>query len=36
MNATETLEQEHRVIERVASACGVCAGVLRRGARVPT
>ncbi len=36
MNATETLEQEHRVIEQVASVCGVCAEVLRRGARVPT
>ena len=33
--ATETLEQEHRVIEQVASACGVCAEVLRRGAQVP-
>ena len=35
MKATETLEQEHRVIEQVASACGVCAEVLRRGAQVP-
>ncbi len=36
MKATETLEREHRVIEQVASACGVCAEVLRRGAQVPT
>lgn len=36
MKATETLEHEHRVIEQVASACGVCAEVLRGGAKVPT
>lgn len=36
MNATETLEREHRVIEQVANACGVCAEVLRDGAKVPT
>ena len=35
MKAIETLEREHRVIEQVASACGVCAEVLRRGAQVP-
>jgi quercetin dioxygenase-like cupin family protein len=35
MNATETLEHEHRVIEQVASACGVCAEVLRGGTKVP-
>lgn len=35
MEAIETLEREHRVIEQVASACGVCAEVLRRGAQVP-
>jgi hypothetical protein len=27
MNATETLEHEHRVIEQVASACGVCESI---------
>lgn len=36
MKATETLEHEHRVIEQVASACGVCAEVLRGGTKVPT
>jgi hemerythrin-like domain-containing protein len=36
MKATETLEHEHRVIEEVASACGVCAEVLRGGTKVPT
>jgi len=35
MKATETLEHEHRVIEEVASACGVCAEVLRGGTKVP-
>lgn len=35
MKATEILEQEHRIIEQVASACGVCAEVLRGGGRVP-
>ena len=35
MKATETLEHEHRVIEQVASACGVCAEVLRGGTKVP-
>jgi hemerythrin-like domain-containing protein len=35
MKATETLEHEHRVIEEVASACGVCAEVLRGGTMVP-
>lgn len=34
MKATETLEHEHRVIEQVASACGVCAEVLRGGTKV--
>ena len=29
MKAIETLEDEHRVIEQVASSCGVCGGVLR-------
>lgn len=36
MKATETLEREHRVIEQVASVCGICAEVLRNGARIPT
>lgn len=36
MSATEKLEREHRVIEQVASACGVCSEVLRRGAKVPS
>jgi hemerythrin-like domain-containing protein len=35
MKATEILEREHRVIERVAGACGTCAEVLRKGAKVP-
>ena len=35
MKATEILEQEHRIIEPVASACGVCAEVLRGGGSVP-
>lgn len=35
MKAIEILEQEHRVIEQVAGACGVCVEVLRRGAQVP-
>lgn len=35
MKATEILEQEHRVIEQVASACGDCAEVLRGGGSVP-
>lgn len=35
MKAIETLEREHRVIEQVASACGICADILRRGAQVP-
>lgn len=35
MKATEILEQEHRIIEQVASACGVCAEVLRGGGSVP-
>lgn len=36
MRATETLEQGHRIIEQVASACGVSAEVLRSGSKVPT
>lgn len=36
MKATEALDQEHRAIEQVASACGVCAEVLRSGTKVPT
>lgn len=36
MKPTETLEHEHRVIEQVASACGVCAEVIRGGTKVPT
>jgi len=32
MKATEILEREHRVIERVAAACGKCAQVLEEGA----
>lgn len=36
MKATEVLEHDHRVIEQVASSCGVCAEVLRGGAKVPT
>lgn len=36
MKATEALEQEHRVIEQVASSCGMCAEVLRSGVKVPT
>lgn len=35
MKPTETLEREHRVIEQVASACGICAEVIRGGTRVP-
>lgn len=35
MKPTETLEHEHRVIEQVASACGVCAEVIRGGTKVP-
>ena len=35
MKATEILEREHRVIERVAAACGTCAEVLEKGAKVP-
>ncbi len=30
MNATEALEQEHRVIEQAASACGICRSTARR------
>lgn len=35
MKATEVLEREHRVIEQVASACGICAEVLQGGAKIP-
>ena len=35
MKATEALEHEHRVIEQVASACGVCAEALRSGTKIP-
>ena len=30
MKTTEILEREHRVIERVATACGACAEVLEK------
>ena len=36
MKAIEALERDHRVIEQVASACGLCAEALRGGAKVPT
>lgn len=35
MKATEMLEQEHRTIERVATACGVFAEMLQNGTKVP-
>ncbi len=35
MKATQRLEQEHRTIERVASACGVFAEMLQGGKRIP-
>ena len=35
MKATHKLEQEHRTIERVASACGVFAEMLQNGKNVP-
>ena len=35
MKATEVLEREHQVIEKVARACGTCAEVLERGIKVP-
>jgi hemerythrin-like domain-containing protein len=35
MKATEILEHEHRVIEQVASTCGVCAEALRGGTKIP-
>jgi len=36
MKVTEILEHEHRVIQQVASSCGVCAEALRSGTTVPT
>jgi hemerythrin-like domain-containing protein len=36
MKATEILGHEHRVIQQVASSCGVCAEALRSGTKVPT
>jgi hemerythrin-like domain-containing protein len=36
MKATEVLEREHRVIERVAETCGTCAEALRKGMKVPS
>ena len=36
MKATQKLEQEHRTIERVASACGVFAEMINNGTAVPT
>lgn len=36
MEATETLKHEHRVIEQVASACGICAEAMRDGTKIPT
>jgi hemerythrin-like domain-containing protein len=36
MKVTEILEHEHRVIQQVASSCGVCAEALRSGTKVPT
>jgi hemerythrin-like domain-containing protein len=35
MKAAEILKREHRVIERVATACGTCAEVLEKGTKVP-
>jgi hemerythrin-like domain-containing protein len=36
MKATEILGHENRVIQQVASSCGVCAEALRSGTKVPT
>ncbi len=36
MNATRKLEQEHRTIERVASACGVFSEMLQNDKKVPS
>lgn len=36
MKVTEILEHEHRVIQQVASSCGVCAEAMRSGTKVPT
>ena len=36
MKATEILEHEHRVIQQVASSCGICAEALRSGTKIPT
>lgn len=35
MKATEILEQEHHIIERVASACGVFVEMLQTGKKIP-
>ena len=35
MKATQKLEQEHRTIERVTSACGVFSEMLQNGKKVP-